>query len=317
MSGRSKGSWGGPGSPGFVEFGGVYAQAQVGHTFSGCQSGTVRDPWAGGGSQDPWAAYLGNTHAQQQQQAQPGNFATAQASSAGSVSGGRSGSNFGQVNSGFWPQGFVTRPGVPTQGVPTLHDYRRTMPPVAPPGLAGCGKGNGVHTTDRFVAARSLLQSLNQLEIQSLLQEVAQRFSTDVRTFVPETLGQAAPGPNVPGFVRPDVGLVLPGSLGNDTSSKEEKDAFTRSEKWLGSPPTPKCETWKTREDEILGMSLYLEELVSWINQGSVDYGREVAQAARWPTQVNWTSLTRSQQTRGVRLFSLLKVAFADMDESR
>lgn len=53
----------------------------------------------------------------------------------------------------------------------------------------------------------------------------------DVRTFVPETLGQAAPGPNVPGVVRPDAGLVLPGGLGNETSSKEEKDAFPRNEK--------------------------------------------------------------------------------------
>ena len=56
---------------------------------------------------------------------------------------------------------------------------------------------------------------------------------------------------------------------------------------------------------------MYREELLNWINQGSVDYGREVVQAGRWPIQISWTSLTRGQQTRGVRLFSRLKVAFA------
>ena len=61
-----------------------------------------------------------------------------------------------------------------------------------------------------------------------------------------------------------------------------------------------------SREEEILGMNQYLQELVSWSNQGSVDFGREIAQAARWQTQITWGSLTN----RAVRLFSLLKAAF-------
>ena len=47
-------------------------------------------------------------------------------------------------------------------------------------------------------------------------------------------------------------------------------------------------------------------------NQASVEFGKEIAQAARWPTQIAWDALSRAQQTRGVRLFSVLKAAFAD-----
>ena len=66
---------------------------------------------------------------------------------------------------------------------------------------------------------------------------------------------------------------------------------------------------WRTREDEILGMNQYLQELVSWANQGSVEFGREIAQCARWTTQIAYNTLTKSQQSRAVRLFSLLKAA--------
>ena len=36
----------------------------------------------------------------------------------------------------------------------------------------------------------------------------------------------------------------------------------------------------------------------------------EIAQAARSITQIAWNSLMKSQQSRAVRLFSLLKAAF-------
>ena len=108
--------------------------------------------------------------------------------------------------------------------------------------------------------------------------------------------------------------LPCSGTSGNERpshcTSHEGKDAFSRSEKWLGAPPTPGFEGWETRGDEILGMNQYLQELVRLANQGSVDYGREIAQAASWATQIDWTTLTRNQQTRGVRLFSVLKAAF-------
>ena len=51
-------------------------------------------------------------------------------------------------------------------------------------------------------------------------------------------------------FVR---GRVLHRNTQGEASSQDDRDVFTKSEKWL--PPLPKCEhgTWKTREQEILG----------------------------------------------------------------
>ena len=38
---------------------------------------------------------------------------------------------------------------------------------------------------------------------------------------------------------------------------------------------------------EVLGMNTYIHELVAWANQASVEFGKEIAQAARWPTQMH------------------------------
>ena len=76
-------------------------------------------------------------------------------------------------------------------------------------------------------------------------------------------------------------------------------DVFSRSEKWLGSPVS-NHQTWKRREFEVLGMNTYIYELVAWANQASVEFGKEIAQAARWPTQIAWDALLRAQQNRGI-----------------
>ena len=129
--------------------------------------------------------------------------------------------------------------------------------------------------------------------------------------FVPERLGQARSEPDLPTFVRPESRDVLPLVERDYHRKEEERDVFSCSEKWLSSPPQSNHETWRSREEEILGMNQYLQELVSWSNQGSVDFGKEIAQAARWQTQITWGSLTKGQQSRAVRLFSLLKAAFS------
>ena len=122
-------------------------------------------------------------------------------------------------------------------------------------------------------------------------------------------MGQARSEPDLPTFVRPEGHETLP-PVGRESRRDEERDVFSRSEKWLSSPPQSNHDSWRTREDEILGMNQYLQELVSWANQGSVEFGREIAQCARWTTQIAYNPLTKSQQSRAVRLFSLLKAAF-------
>ena len=295
---------GDPASPGQVEAG--YGQAPR-QTVSAAAAGVG----LGTGENDPWMRYLNKQREEQARQ----QGATSQSTGNSSLSGGCVGQGLGQ-NGGCWQQGFVTQQGVSNQGFSQTgaQGFGGLRYPacqnlgVPPPGLDTAGAA----ASGRMVTVRGALESMNQQEMQLLLHEVSQRLGSGQRMFVPERLGQAAPGPSVPGFVRPEGSFAMPGAGTNVVGERvsEEKDAFSRSEKWLGSPPSPGFESWRSREDEILGMNHYLQELVSWANQGSVDYGREIAQAARWHTQIDWTTLTRSQQTRGVRLFSVLKAAF-------
>ena len=167
-------------------------------------------------------------------------------------------------------------------------------------------------TDDNVGNAKQLLDRMNARELQSMFADLSQRLNVSTAGhFIPERLGQSPPDPNVPAFTRTSAGMSLPG-LPNESRSSDDKDVFSRSEKWLAAPPVANHQAWKGRESEVLGMNAYVHELVAWANQASVEFGKEIAQAARWPTQIAWNTLSRSQQTRGVRLDSVLKAAFAD-----
>ena len=250
---------------------------------------------AGSGSNtlDPWGDYLQRQQFVQQTLNQVGGPRIPSTPTNGSR-GGSSSPNPHQ--GGFWNQGLVTQPGVGFQQLPGVG--LQQMPP---------GLGNSM---DNIVAARGIFQQMNPRELQVVFQEINQRLNFQRQGgFVPERLGQARSEPDLPTFVRPEGHETLP-PVGRESRRDEERDVFSRSEKWLSSPPQSNHESWRTREDEILGMNQYLQELVSWANQGSVEFGREIAQCARWTTQIAYNTLTKSQQSRAVRLFSLLKAAF-------
>ena len=242
---------------------------------------------SGSNTLDPWGDYLQRQQFVQQAMNQGG----PRIPSTPTGNGSRGGSSSPNLQQGaVWNQGYVTQPGVGFQQVP--------------PGLV-------VNSMDNIVAARSLFQNMNPRELQVVFQDVNQRLNFQRHgMFVPERLGQARSEPDMPTFVRPENRDVLPLVERDYHRREEERDVFSRSEKWLSSPPQSNHEAWRSREEEILGMNQYLQELVSWSNQGSVDFGREIAQAARWQTQITWGSLTKGQQSRAVRLFSLLKAAF-------
>ena len=168
------------------------------------------------------------------------------------------------------------------------------------------------HLLTQLVVVFKSKQNLAQLNCERCLQILVKDWVLDRGQFVPEWLGQSPPDLNVPSFVRPQGNMALPGVTGESPRSSEERDVFSRSEKWLGSPPSPNHQAWKGRESEVLGMNTYIHELVAWANQASVEFGKEIAQVARWPTQIAWNTLSKSQQARGVRLFSVLKAALAD-----
>ena len=160
-------------------------------------------------------------------------------------------------------------------------------------GFGGVGRGDSVTQVTR------MLQQLSPVELQSVLQSV----------------GQVNPGFKSQdlGDLYDDVGL-LPGSgvAGSSKGDSGSKDMFSRNEKWIGNPPTVNHKAWKSREDEILGWSVYLQELSSWASQGSVKFGREIELSSRWIEPIIWNRLSSEQQNRAVRLQALLSAAFAE-----
>ena len=113
-----------------------------------------------------------------------------------------------------------------------------------PPGLV-------VNSMDNIVAARSLFQNMNPRELQVVFQDVNQRLNFQRHgMFVPERLGQARSEPDMPTFVRRESRDVLPLVARDYHRKEEERDVFSRSE----SPPQSNHETWRSREEEILGM---------------------------------------------------------------
>ena len=129
-----------------------------------------------------------------------------------------------------------------------------------------------------------------------------------------QSIGQVNPGFKSQdlGDLYDDVGL-LPGSgvAGSSKGDSGSKDMFSRNEKRIGNPPTVNHKAWKSREDEILGWSVYLQELSSWASQGSVKFGREIELSSRWIEPIIWSRLSSEQQNRAVRLQALLSAAFA------
>ena len=287
-----------PCSPGLVEAGGEYGCGTTGdgqwerrQTGVGGVSGVgSSDPWFTGVQTDPWARYesraragMGFREPHVSMPCPPSSNSSAASACAG-------------IRPQVPPAPGLSVPAGPARNLSTI------------PNQGCCSQVFG----DNVSASRQMLDRMSPHELRALFADLSQRLGAGSGQFVPERLGQSPPDLNVPAFVRPQGNMALPGVTGESAKSSEEKDVFSRSEKWLGSPPSPNHQAWKGRESEVLGMNTYIHELVAWANQASVEFGKEIAQAARWPTQIAWNTLSKSQQARGVRLFSVLKAAFAD-----
>ena len=153
-----------------------------------------------------------------------------------------------------------------------------------------------------------MLRRMSPVERQTVLQSLGDSIQPSRGHFVPERLGEAFDMSGEPFFLD-ESHERLPLPRGDDRS--EDRDVFSRSEKWLGSPPSVNHAVWKTREEEILGFNSYLIELIGWTSQGSVTFGREIEQSSRWTQPIVCGRLSKDQRTRAVRLCSLLKTAFA------
>ena len=120
---------------------------------------------------------------------------------------------------------------------------------------------------------------------------------------VPEMFGQRATS----GFPQSMDPMHVPGS-----SEEYVGDVFAKSEKWLGTPPTPDCSKWTSREAEILGRQAYIYDLTAWAMQASLEFGSEIEHACRWPDPLHWNQLNVNQRARSRRLLAILRSAFGN-----
>ena len=84
-------------------------------------------------------------------------------------------------------------------------------------------------------------------------------------------------------------------------------DVFSKSEKWLGTPPVPSVASWTSRDTEVIGWATYVSSLSAWAAQASMDFSIEIQQASRWPTNIVWETLQPQKQARALRLHAILK----------
>ena len=166
----------------------------------------------------------------------------------------------------------------------------------------------------------NLVEAMGPNEVRVLHQILGERMASSAR-MVPEMFGER-PAENVRGAVGfvPDSqspSLPLRGSQppaqGSATGQNSGVvDVFAKSEKWLAPAPTPDTSKWTTREAEILGWSDYLSQLISWSAQGSLDFSNAISHASRWPTVVQWQTLSQNQKARATRLVAVLRSAFVE-----
>ena len=92
-----------------------------------------------------------------------------------------------------------------------------------------------------------------------------------VRQVIGEQVGQARGVPEMFGQ-RATMGFLKVWIQGPGSSGEYVGDVFAKSEKWLGTPPTPDCAKWTSREAEILGWQAYIYDLTAWAMQASLEF---------------------------------------------
>ena len=156
----------------------------------------------------------------------------------------------------------------------------------------------------------NLSQGLSSAHLLTLVQGLQERIRTQGRD-MPEVFGQRPSE----GFGGKGSGAVPPLDFGLDAGSSSDSknlDVFSKSEKWLGTPPVPNCSSWSSRDAEVIGWSQYVSSLAAWAAQASMNFSDEIQQASRWPSSISWETLQPQRRARALRLHAILKAAFND-----
>ena len=76
--------------------------------------------------------------------------------------------------------------------------------------------------------------------------------------------------------------------------------------------PTVDFRNWRTRADEVLGFSDWVQALRAWVSLGSDIFAWEIAQCIGWEQEIHMSVLKPAQQTRSARLLAILIQTFKD-----
>ena len=115
----------------------------------------------------------------------------------------------------------------------------------------------------------------------------------------------------VPGTTPDGVPLHEGPGVAASRAEEREKDVFTKSEKWLPAMPLPDFSKWsKSRQEEILCFSEYMNQFKSWIALASDTFAFEIESAIRHPEELHMGGLKPAQQVRASRLLAMLQQIF-------
>ena len=154
----------------------------------------------------------------------------------------------------------------------------------------------------------NMSQGLSSARLMTLVQGLQERLRTQGRD-TPEVFGQRT----AEGFGGKGSGGVPPLDFGLDAVTESRHvDVFSKSEKWLGTPPVPSVSSWTSHDAEVIGWSQYVSSLSAWAAQTSMDFSEEIQQASRWPSSISWATLQPQRRARALRLHAILKAAFND-----
>ena len=105
-------------------------------------------------------------------------------------------------------------------------------------------------------------------------------------------------------------------SVGEDADRTRFQDVFSKSEKWIGSPPIPNFKSWSSRESEVIGRAQFIADLFGWAAQASIEFSLEIQQSCRWHEEISWDSMTSARRARAMRLQAILKSVFQEHPRS-
>ena len=185
--------------------------------------------------------------------------------------------NVGQANPCFGPQfsgQFVS--GVPQFSGQNLN-ASSGVPMCQGNSQIGSVLGGLTPQAQRMQQVLSMSQGLSSSQLVTLMQGLQEQMRSQAR-MNPEHFGDIPAIPENISMHVPGLEFSRDGDHNNPAVAPWNmvNDVFSKSEKWLGTPPKPNFDLWVNRESEVIGWSQYLIDLASWAAQASIEFSTEI-----------------------------------------